>query len=284
MKKNCTLCYKPFTTLFLIFLLLQANVANTKVLEENRFSLMDTASISSQKQELIKTVLVSHAKSNSKLKTDLLVNVIVPQGAEIRYPVEPAIPEIAHGHEAVYLRFLKGVLIYRPTAGSEVGQIILPIAQLMNPLEGRFDLSKCGDAGKYLSISTGYRKGKKIENADKLEIWIVPKFIVEKDLTTTAVHYQPIQECWSSPVGIIWSNGKWDNMNWYDYLATQDFDALSNEESLYEKWKQHQYYTHRTPDFSIARLISMYRIHVSSFFSGPSDTHAQHAEKFYLKF
>ncbi|WP_032113621.1 hypothetical protein [Candidatus Paracaedibacter symbiosus] len=68
------------------------------------------------------------------------------------------------GHEEIYERFLKGVLVYRPQKGSEVGMITMRISELGNPLEGTFDLSQCGNVGKYLSISTGYRKGKKQEN------------------------------------------------------------------------------------------------------------------------
>lgn len=138
---------------------------------------------------------------------------------------------------AIYQRFLKGVLIYRPQAGSDVGRIDLPIAALKNPLEGTFDLSLCGNADQYLSISTGYRRWKKEENKNKLEIWFVPKFFIGKELNTTAQHFQNIYGNWNdnAPIGIFWTWGGWDNLRWFDYLTTVRLDSLSNN-SLYEKW------------------------------------------------
>lgn len=139
---------------------------------------------------------------------------------------------------AIYGRFLKGVLIYRPKKGSDEGRVNLPIAALSNPLEGTFDLSACGDTGQYVSINTGYRKGKKAENANKVEIWFTPRFLVERDLGTTAKHFQQIfPKQWPerAPVGIIWTWGNDDNMAWYDYLANQNMDELGNE-NLYKKW------------------------------------------------
>ncbi len=123
----------------------------------------------------------------------------------------------------IYERFLKGVLIYRPQEGSDVGMVKLPIVALGNPLEGTFDLSQCGDAGKYLSISTGYRKEKKPENEDKVEIWFAPRFLIEKELKTTAKHFQEIYGNWNenAEVGMFWT---WwnDDLKYFDYLTTKN--------------------------------------------------------------
>jgi len=148
------------------------------------------------------------------------------------------VPPIAQGYEAIYQRFLNGKLIYRPNEGSDVGKIELPISALQNPLEGKFDLSQCGDAGKYLSISTGYRKWKKVENANKAEIWIAPRFLIEKELNTTAAYLQKIYGKWNAkaPVGIFWTMGTWDNLSYLDSLTTENMDELSND-NLYEKWR-----------------------------------------------
>jgi len=100
-------------------------------------------------------------------------------------------PPIAQDHKGVYDRFLNGKLIYRPYPNSDKGKVELRIADLEYPLNGTFDLSRCGDMGKYLSISTGYRKGKQSENKDKIEIWIAPRFLIEKELNTTASHLKP---------------------------------------------------------------------------------------------
>jgi len=119
----------------------------------------------------------------------------------------------------IYQRFLKGVLIYRPQKGSDVGRVDMPIASLANPLEGTFDLSRCGDIGKYLSISTGYRKEKKAENASKVEIWIVPQFLIKSALGTTAHHLAAVNKrAHRAEAYILWTRGDWDDLTWYDYL------------------------------------------------------------------
>jgi hypothetical protein len=117
-----------------------------------------------------------------------------------------------------------------------MGMITMRISDLENPLENTFDLSQCGDAGKYLSISTGYRKRKNEENANKVEIWFAPRFLIEKKLTTTEHHFQDIYEKWndSVQVGIFWTWGKWDSLTVSDYLITENFDQVSNS-NLYEK-------------------------------------------------
>jgi len=145
-----------------------------------------------------------------------------------------SIPPIAQGYEAIYQEFLNGTLIYTdPQSGNK---ITLPIRDLTNPLEGTFDLSCCGDTGKYLSISTGYRKKKESENEDKVEIWITPRFLIEKELETTAKHFQEIFGDWKPnvPVGIFWTWGTWDNLTWYDYLTTEDNNEIKKR-NLYEK-------------------------------------------------
>ncbi|MBL8677462.1 MAG: hypothetical protein JNJ47_08645, partial [Alphaproteobacteria bacterium] len=129
------------------------------------------------------------------------------------------IPEVARGYEEIYERFLKGVLVYRPQEGSNVGKIEMPIADLANPLEGTFDLSRCGDTGKYLSIATGYRKGKKVENASKVEVWLAPRFLIERELQGPASHFAGIMGTWGTrtePFGVFFTGG-WNPLNYYDF-------------------------------------------------------------------
>lgn len=144
------------------------------------------------------------------------------------------------GCELICPEFLNGKLIYRPNGEINDGKIELKISDLWNPLKGTFNLSPCGNTDQYLSISTGYRKEKKPENANKLEIWLTPRFLVKKELDTTAGHLQAIfpskwQE--SAKVGMLWTSGAWDRMNWYDYLTTENMDDLSKI-NLYENWKK----------------------------------------------
>lgn len=149
--------------------------------------------------------------------------------------------------EAVYQRFINGALIYRPNPESDDGKIVLPISSLKNPLEDTFDLSQCGDMGKDLSIATGYRKEKKPENASKVEIWFAPRFLIEKELDTTAKHFQAIFSAkWntSAPVGVFWTWGGWDNLSYMDYLTTENMDNLSRID-LYESWKKSRWVTLR---------------------------------------
>ena len=162
--------------------------------------------------------------------------------AEENPPVEMrlTIPLAAQGHEAIYQRFLNGALIYRPTQGSDVGMITLPIRELSNPLEGTFDLSRCGNTGNYLSISTGYRKGKKPGNASKVEIWLILRFLIEKEINTTAKHFKKIYPAnWNAdaPVGMFWTWGGYDDLSYMDYLTTESMDNLSKID-LYENWKK----------------------------------------------
>lgn len=91
--------------------------------------------------------------------------------------------------EDIHDRFLKGKLIYKPNKDNDIGKMELRIADLANPLEGEFDLSKCGDAGQYLSINTGYRKGFRPENKDKVDIWFTPRFLADRELSTMAENH-----------------------------------------------------------------------------------------------
>jgi hypothetical protein len=127
---------------------------------------------------------------------------------------------------ADYQRFLNGKLIYKPDPYSDAGMVVMPIADLPNPLEGEFDLSKCGDAGQYLSINTGYPKGKRPKNKDKVEIWFAPHFVIEENFQGSASHFNDIMAGWNAeaaPVGIFWTWGNWRVTDWYDYLTAHSY-------------------------------------------------------------
>jgi hypothetical protein len=183
----------------------------------------------------------------------------VGRSAAIQPPPVPAIerpikrqvlPEIASGYEEIYLRFLNGKLVYRPNEGSDAGKIELPIAALANPLEGTFDLRSCGDAENYLSISTGYRKGMKEANRNKVEVCFAPRFLIERELGTTAGHFRGIMNAnrWprTAEIGIFWTWGGCDNLNWYQYLTTNTIDQLGDNH-LYEHYTHASRYTFPPP-------------------------------------
>lgn len=178
---------------------------------------------------------------------------ISPKTAVIVRPAlsEIVIPEIARGWEDIYRRFYHGKLVYRPTVGSDVGKKELPIAALANPLDGVFDLSRCGDTEQSLSIAIGYRKSKQAENAKKVEIWLAPRFLIARNVETTAGHFRGIMREWGNtdvaPVGVFWTHGNWE-MSLFDYLTTS-FDQLSDNK-LYKKCQHHgdrPCYTSRGP-------------------------------------
>ena len=150
--------------------------------------------------------------------------------------------------------FLNGKLIYRPNKESDEGMVVFNISDLWNPLGGRFDLSKCGDTAQYLCISTGYRKEKKAENEKKVEIWFTPWFLVEKEPNSTASHlYGIFLIPWSedTSVGVSWTWGNWENLEWCDYhLTSAGMDNLYI--NLSEKWQSSLWYPPRRDLFSMA--------------------------------
>jgi hypothetical protein len=113
-------------------------------------------------------------------------------------PNEPSVvssivvPEIARGHEEFYRLFINGKLIYKK---GQPDQVELPFSGLSNLLAGTFDLSPCGDAAKHLSISTGYCRADNPANADKVEICIMPRFLIEKSLARECPLDSTAREC-----------------------------------------------------------------------------------------
>ncbi len=160
--------------------------------------------------------------------------------------------DISVEHEEIYRQFLCGKLVYRPNPDSDDGKVEMLIADLVNPLEGDFNLAKCEkypDMDRILMISTGYRKAKEFSDANRTHVRIVPKFVIERDLrdprtAATAFPYKDIMKNWSEecPFGIFVTWGNWDEMSWYDYLITSTSEELSNNESLYDNWKDSRYH------------------------------------------
>lgn len=163
--------------------------------------------------------------------------------------------QTGQGHDDVFMRFLKGKLIYKPNSGNDEGKIEIPFTSLSNPLEGTFDLSNCGDAGKYISISTGYRKGKIATNKDKLEVWITPRFFIQGS------RYAGVGG-WTSPIGMFWTSGDWDDKDArFDYLVTKQFDEISSD-NLYthhaQGWPRDQPYWAQEPNGATTGRFTFY--------------------------
>jgi hypothetical protein len=152
---------------------------------------------------------------------------------------------IEEKNKDVFWQLFKGKLIYKPDPDSDMGRVDLFISSLPNPLEGEFDLSNCDDTGEYLSINMGYRKVQTPANANKVEIWLTPRFLVDKEMTQLAPnhHLRAISGNWDAaraPIGIFWTWGGWNaanHMSYCDYLTTESMDDLGSE-NLLKKYRK----------------------------------------------
>ncbi|MBX9621097.1 MAG: hypothetical protein K2X28_03565 [Alphaproteobacteria bacterium] len=125
--------------------------------------------------------------------------------------------------------------IYYPNPETKKPTELL-ISELHHPLNGKFNLSKCGDKEKFVSFNMGYRKIKNPKNDSKIEIWIAPRFLIEREFN--AVYFTPIMKDWDAEkakVGIFFNWGGWDNFDRYDYIIDQAPEQLGNT-NLQEKW------------------------------------------------
>jgi hypothetical protein len=149
------------------------------------------------------------------------------------------IPNLSTENEEVFWSLVKkGKLIH--TDSKTQKKTVLPISALPHPLKGEFDLSNCGDTGKYLSINMGYRKEINPKNANKAEIWVAPRFLIEKELNASASHFQPIMDEWKqerAPVGIFFNFANWNNLGYFDYVITGTLEEMKNK-NLLEKWQE----------------------------------------------
>lgn len=188
--------------------------------------------IASQSRTICETTLVQR-----KVEVELRQEYRTPSGQQskaaqsahlIDRPAssDVVVPEVARGYEEIYRCFYNGKLIFN----NGEGEVVLPISDLSNPLNGRFDLSRCGDAGRYLSIYTGYRKSRNPANDNKIEIWFAPRFLIERELDTTARHFASIIGDWNpaNSIGIFWTAGIWDRLDFYDYVTNQKIEELGN--------------------------------------------------------
>jgi hypothetical protein len=144
----------------------------------------------------------------------------------------------ATGHEEALNQFLNGKLMYKPTQDNEEGKIDFKISDLKSPFAGKFDLSQCGDASKYLPIMADFREKKPEENKDKVEVWFAPRFLIEKFQCSTAKHFKPILGEWdgkTTPLGLFFTLGSWENLSWYEYVTDKRSTQTSNK-NLYVSW------------------------------------------------
>lgn len=153
------------------------------------------------------------------LSTVLSIAQVTSCSAALNQNANEQMPEIARGNETVYQQFLRGKLVYKPNKDNDEGRKEFRISDLANPLSGTFDIRGCGDSDKYLSISTGFRTAVNPANENKLEVWIVPRFVLAMDPRSPdfcgggghAVTFS------SNPFTIRFNWGGWNDLGWYGY-------------------------------------------------------------------
>ncbi len=141
-------------------------------------------------------------------------------------------------NENVYRQFYNGVLEYRKDPSDPEPTLTLPFAALMNLFSDRtFDLSKCGDASKYLRITTSVKEFFKVkeENSNKVVILACPYNVIKKN---HAAKFEVSMQKWEqkdAPVGLFWRWGDFEDLSWYDYLTCLSLEAMAVE-NLEENW------------------------------------------------
>lgn len=143
-----------------------------------------------------------------------------PNDEELKYrTIGPVWKQCIHawygvlGHEDTWQTILNGELVYKPNPDNDEGIILLKISGLHNPFAESFDLSRCGEAYKYLDISMGLRKGKKDSNKDKSEIRLIPRFLAVHKLENSASYLKGTIAQWSVDVPVAVIFNWWSNAN-----------------------------------------------------------------------
>jgi hypothetical protein len=197
-----------------------------------------------KKLSLLETENNALKKQNNVLKE--LFHVVIQKNEELKQTVTAlefklSIPLVAKGYEKFYEKFVKGNLIYRPYHyNNDSIRIELPISALANPLEGKFDIPQQHDVDvKKLSISTGYWKEGEAENPWTVEVWFVPRFLIEKELDTTAQHFKEIFPAkWpkAASLGIFWTWGDSRKLNSYLILEDERMLDYLEKKNLFDLW------------------------------------------------
>ncbi len=132
----------------------------------------------------------------------------------------------------------RGALIRVSEKGRDIVVKNLSFEHLLNRCEWKKPLSLfSGDRGhkditQSLQVYLGYKQNIIYENRHKVEVWIVPRFIVETNLDKAASHYQPIWNQWTSPIGIFFTWGS-HAPEQYDYIVDKNLEDI-NRMTLYE--------------------------------------------------
>lgn len=128
------------------------------------------------------------------------------------------------------------------------------VSDLPDPMDGEFKVPNIAylsmdpmdrelkvPENEYLSINTGYKKGIKKENAGKLEVWLVLRFMAKRAYDTSGWKRFRNSFAYShwlrsaAPLAIVWTDGNSNNLEDYEILKTENLVQLSNGEKLSTK-------------------------------------------------
>jgi hypothetical protein len=188
-------------------------------------------------QEMSKHVNPRHLITICKHWYSVMREGNIPQGAELHYStMNPFMQKCMNTYWENL--FYNGILQYTPTDGSK--GVTSKFSGLKDK-DGTFDLSTCGDTGKYLVITTNMDRFFKIqeENKDKTVILITPRSLVEQ--RTAPDHpFATHMAGWdadNAPVGMFWRWGNDKNLAWVDSLTTEKMMGISAC-NLFENWRK----------------------------------------------
>lgn len=164
--------------------------------------------------------------------------------------------------EGIYHAFLNGVLVYRPNLVNDHelafrhkpdydnGMITLKISDFLNPFKGTFDLSECGSANSFLTITTDPSvffhvipiepiEEDNINSISRVIVLFATHFFIQKHLTDTTIHFKDIMANWDkdkAPVGIFWRLADCKTLPLCDYRTSLPLTTISFN-NLFENWR-----------------------------------------------
>lgn len=200
-----------------------SNPHDTEIVEREFINLRALVERLSEDNDKLKTQVDRISRENAQLagRLSLLeqsLNVSTPTpilflAASAVSGAQRPIPKIALGHEQAYRNFLASKLVYRPTTGSDVNMIELRVANLGDPLDDTFDLSKCGSVSQHLKVVTGLRTGYSPVDSNKLVVRICPHFVAVNFVQTDGDSVDTLCNTiakWNGakcPIGLFWTAG-----------------------------------------------------------------------------
>jgi hypothetical protein len=147
--------------------------------------------------------------------------------------------------------FYNGNLRYTPTDGGQA--VSLKFSDLK---DGTFDLSKCGDAGKYLVITENIARFFNV-GEDKTLVGIMPCHRVLQEIKDLPEHpFFPLKATLDpdkASVLLFWRDGDNTNLKRFDYLITASVRDISSR-NLYENWVGGRVDTHVTYTYKAVQV------------------------------